>query len=121
MPAPGGLCVASMRAMHALLGLWAAVLIASTSATLLFNKVDIPLGAAQHKVITAGMAVLGGGVAPINNDPSNILEGGFWLITNTSGQYPANLYQSQNWKPITKIGSDQVGSLTWHHLDRCYA
>jgi hypothetical protein len=119
MPASGGRCASSMRAMHALLGLWAAVLIASTSATLLFNKVGVPFGSSQHKVITADMAVLGSGVAPTNNDPSNILEGGFWLITNTSGEYPANLYQSQNWKPITQIGSDNVGFMACHRLDRC--
>ena len=97
----------AMRATHALLAVMA---IAGASATLLFDKVQVPTGFSQHKISTSDMAVLGGGVAPQNNDPSDILDGGFWLITNTSGQWPANLYQGQSWKPITKIGSDQVGA-----------
>jgi hypothetical protein len=98
-----------MRATQSLLPLWAAVFVAGASATMLFNKIEVPTGAAQHRITSASMAVLGGGTAPINNDPSNILDGGFWIITNTSGEFPARLYQSQSWKPITKIGSEEVG------------
>ena len=98
-----------MRATQSLLPFWAAVFVAGASATMLFNKIEVPTGAAQHRITSASMAVLGGGTAPTNNDPSNILDGGFWIITNTSGEFPANLYQSQSWKPITKIGSEEVG------------
>jgi hypothetical protein len=108
--APASCGVDLMRAT--LLPLWAAVFVAGASATMLFNKIEVPLGAAQHKITAANMAVLGGGTAPKNNDPSNILDGGFWIITNTSGEFPAKLYQSQSWKSITKIGSEEVGRET---------